>query len=113
MSLIKMTVREIMDLGLWEKVCKYKGYDEWILNEGKIGENDTIEFDTEFKVKDEDDDLDKELTYEIYSIDDLGNSEFEFINTTVAMSEESLVSAIRGIYSEGRYVNKITLGDSE
>jgi len=49
MSLVTMTVKQIMDLGLWDKVCKYKGWDIWILNEGKIDSSEEVEFDTEFK----------------------------------------------------------------
>jgi len=49
MSLVTMTVKQIMDLGLWDKVCEYKGWDVWILNEGKIDSLEEVEFDTEFK----------------------------------------------------------------
>jgi len=44
-----MTVKQIMDLGLWDKVCEYKSWDVWVLNEGKIDSSDEVEFDTEFK----------------------------------------------------------------
>lgn len=50
MSNVKMTVRQIKDLGLWEKVCDYKGINPWGINEGLIDYDDIIEFDTEFKV---------------------------------------------------------------
>ena len=43
-----MTVRQIMNLGLWEKVCEYKEWNPWILNEGRISENDDVTFDDEF-----------------------------------------------------------------
>jgi len=49
MSLVTMTVKQIMDLGLWEKVCDYKGWNLWIVNEGKIDSSEEVEFDTEFK----------------------------------------------------------------
>jgi len=49
MSKVTMTVKQVMDLGLWDKVCEYKGWDVWILNEGKIDSSEEVEFDTEFK----------------------------------------------------------------
>lgn len=49
MSYIQLTVRQIINLGLWNKVCEYKGWNEWILNEGRIDENEMVEFDDEFK----------------------------------------------------------------
>ena len=49
MSKVTMTVKQIMDLRLWDKVCEYKGWDVWILNEGKIDSSEEVEFDTEFK----------------------------------------------------------------
>ncbi|MGJ0846583.1 hypothetical protein ACR77J_07835 [Tissierella praeacuta] len=49
MSKVKMTVRQIMDLGLWNKVCEYKKWDPWILNEGRIDYDEIVEFDSEFK----------------------------------------------------------------
>jgi len=48
MSEVKMTVQQIMDLGLWEKVCEYKGWNIWIVNEGKMQEDEIVEFDTTF-----------------------------------------------------------------
>ena len=48
MSKIKMTVQQIKDLGLWEKVCDYKGIDPRI----SLNTDGTIEFNTEFKDKD-------------------------------------------------------------
>lgn len=44
-----LTVRQIMDLGLWEQVCEYKGWNKWILNEGQIQEDELVTFDSEFK----------------------------------------------------------------
>ncbi|XZN14429.1 hypothetical protein ACSW9O_15290 (plasmid) [Clostridium perfringens] len=49
MSNVKMTVQQIKDLGLWDKVCDYKGINPWSTNEGLINYDDIIEFDTEFK----------------------------------------------------------------
>lgn len=44
-----LTVRQIMDLGLWEKVCEYKGWNEWILNEGRISEDEEVTFNSTFE----------------------------------------------------------------
>lgn len=49
MSKVEMTVRQIMHLGLWDKVCEYKGWNPYCLNEGLIDYDEMIEFDTEFK----------------------------------------------------------------
>lgn len=49
MAKIELTVKQIMNLGLWDKVCEYKGWNTWILNEGQIDENDLVEFDDAFK----------------------------------------------------------------
>ena len=40
-----MTVQQIMDLILWDKVCEHKGWNPWILNE-------VVTFDSEFKKDD-------------------------------------------------------------
>lgn len=48
MSKIKMTVQQIKDLGLWEKVCDYRGVNPKI----NLNTDETIEFDTKFKDKD-------------------------------------------------------------
>lgn len=52
MSIVKMTVRQITDLGLWDKVCEYKGWNPWIKNEGQIDSDEIVEFDSEFKKDD-------------------------------------------------------------
>ena len=57
-----LTVRQIMDLGLWDKVCEYKGINPWALNEGLIAEDEVIEFDSEFKT---DEELENELQSEL------------------------------------------------
>lgn len=44
-----LTVRQIMDLGLWQKVCDYKDWNQYILADGKIDENELVTFDSEFK----------------------------------------------------------------
>ena len=44
-----MTIQQIMDLNLWEKVCKYKGWNPLILTDGQIDESEVVTFDSEFK----------------------------------------------------------------
>lgn len=44
-----LTVKQLIDLNLWDKVREFKGWDEWIFNEGRIGEDDLVTFDSEFK----------------------------------------------------------------
>lgn len=53
MAEITMTVRQIMNLGLWDKVCEYKGWNPWILNEGRIGENESVTFNDTFEKPEE------------------------------------------------------------
>lgn len=49
MTEVTMTVRQIVDLGLWDKVCDYKGWNSWILNEGRIDENEDVTFDSKLR----------------------------------------------------------------
>lgn len=65
MSKVQMAVQQIVDLGLWSKVCEYKGWNEWILNEGKINENEIVTFDSEFKKEETvyDIPIDKEIVF--------------------------------------------------
>ena len=49
MSKVSMTVKQIMELGLWDKVSEYLGINPFALNEGQISINEVLEFDTEFK----------------------------------------------------------------
>lgn len=49
MAKISLTVKQIMNLGIWDKVCEYKKWNPYILNEGLIDENEIVEFDDEFK----------------------------------------------------------------
>lgn len=49
MSKVSLTVKQIMNLGLWDKVCDYKGWNPYCYNEGQIDSNEIVEFDDEFK----------------------------------------------------------------
>lgn len=51
--LVKLTVRSIMNLGLWGRLCEYKGWDKLIVREGLISPDSEVEFDDEFLKKDE------------------------------------------------------------
>ena len=46
MSKISMTLKQILDLGLWDRVCEYKGWMPFEKNNMSI--SDIVEFDTEF-----------------------------------------------------------------
>lgn len=50
--LVKLTVRSIMNLGLWGRLCEYKGWDKLIVREGLISLDSEVEFDDEFLKKD-------------------------------------------------------------
>ena len=41
---VRLTVREVMDNYLWDKVCEMKGYSEWCVNEGLMSSDEEIEF---------------------------------------------------------------------
>lgn len=49
MAEITLTMKQIINLGLWEKVCEYKDWQVWIFNEGQISESELVTFDDEFK----------------------------------------------------------------
>jgi len=54
-----LTVKQIMDLGIWQQVCDYKGWDYWSVNEGRIEENELVEFDSEFKKEEKYEEIDE------------------------------------------------------
>lgn len=41
---MKVTVRELFDLGLWERYCQETGTNEWAVNEGLIGYGEEVEW---------------------------------------------------------------------
>lgn len=45
MAIIKLSVKEIRQRGLWDKVCDYNGWSKTIFDDGEIHELDDIEFD--------------------------------------------------------------------
>lgn len=49
MAIVRLQVRSIMNLGLWDKVCEYKGWNPWIYNEGRVPDDEWVEFDDTFK----------------------------------------------------------------
>jgi hypothetical protein len=89
MGLVKMQVRSIMNLGLWDKVCDYKDWNPYILREGRIDYEDWVEFDDEFK-KQEDD------TY-IYFVYD-GLDEIARIESSDKLKETDVISIGKVFY---------------
>lgn len=71
MAKTELTVRQIMNLGLWDRVCEYKDWNPYILNEGRISEDEIVEFDDEFKKPDKS--LEKTVTKSISSLLDGSN----------------------------------------
>lgn len=53
MAKTELTVRQIMDLGIWEKVCEYNNWSPYILREGLIGEDELVIFDSNFEKHEE------------------------------------------------------------
>lgn len=39
---LNLTVKEVVDRGIWEEVCKLKGINEYVLNEGLMDSEDVI-----------------------------------------------------------------------
>jgi len=39
---IRMTIKELMDRGLWDEYCKLTGTNEWAVNEGLILSSETV-----------------------------------------------------------------------
>ena len=64
MSKVSMTVKQIMELGLWDKVSEYLGINPFALSEGQISNDEVLEFDTEFKKPEKE--LPNEFTGECY-----------------------------------------------
>lgn len=49
----KLTVRELKNLGIFDKVAEYLGIRHYALNEGLMDYDTVLEFDSEFKKEDE------------------------------------------------------------
>lgn len=107
MSIIKMTARQIIDLGLWDRVCEYKGINPYAVNEGLMKDSDIIEFDTEFKKEEP---QEQELCYVIYSYngETYQERDAEYVRIT-KNNQETLRDAIDRIISNGNIVGKIVL----
>jgi len=73
MSKVSMTVKQIVELGLWDKVAEYLGINLYALNEGQISDDEVLTFDTEFKKHQKD--LPREFVGECFI---LRNNEGEF-----------------------------------
>ena len=46
MSIITMTIQQVVDLGLWFKLCEHKGWDVESLKNGRVNYSDEIALDT-------------------------------------------------------------------
>lgn len=40
---IKITARELLDEGLWDRACELKGLDPWCISEGQMSSNEELE----------------------------------------------------------------------
>lgn len=69
MSNIKMTVEQCWDLGLWNKYCEWSGCNPYAINEGQIEKQAIIEFDSEFKKKEKQEDVEIIYGQEYYRKD--------------------------------------------
>jgi len=47
---VKVTVRELMDKGVWDEVCELLGLNPWCVNEGLMDSSEEIEL-TETQAK--------------------------------------------------------------
>lgn len=105
MAEITMTVRQILNLGLWDKVCEYKDWSPWSLNEGKIDEDELVTFDDTFVKAEEEEDstaigafieslyeISKELESYIESSDDRGLTEDALQSIREAITELTLAT---------------------
>lgn len=49
MSKVTLTVQQIINLGLWDRVCEYKGWREDICRDGTVKRDELVDFDDEFR----------------------------------------------------------------
>lgn len=105
MSMVKMTVEQCWDLGLWDKYCEWSGCNPYAINEGQIEKDTIIEFDSEFKKEDN-----QRLTYQIHHYDKNGeNGHCEYLGTTIDKYQNDLLNLVSEIIENGRIINHITL----
>jgi hypothetical protein len=46
-SIIKISIGELIDKGIWSDACNLLGLDEWCVNEGRASLDDTITITSE------------------------------------------------------------------
>ena len=108
MSTASLSVRQIMDLGIWDKVCECNGINPYAINEGLMEYDEIIQFDTEFKKDVEK--VDREVCYMVTSYDKNGNQEdTDMVYTTVSNHKKDLIDAIESITKYGGIVGMIIL----
>lgn len=95
MAKIELTVRQIMNLGIWDKVCEYKGWSPYILNEGRISEDEKVTFDDEFKREEY-----KKAIY-FYRIEDTEESGLDW--DTASLSANNEWDMVMQLSKEGGY----------
>lgn len=39
---VNFTIGQILNKGVWSEFCEYKGWNEWIINEGRADKNETV-----------------------------------------------------------------------
>lgn len=44
---MKLTIREIMDRGLWDEFCEIRGWSVWCVNEGRCDSSEVVELTSE------------------------------------------------------------------
>ncbi|MGU8835710.1 hypothetical protein ACV3UL_15640 [Clostridium perfringens] len=99
MSKVKMTVQQIMDLKLWEKVCEFLNIDEYSVVEGKLNPNDLLEFDSNFEKNIQ---LDNEyVTYEVYFLNSQGEEEFDSLSYPKSEINDRIISYLNSIFKKG------------
>jgi len=108
MSIVKMTVEQCWDLGLWDKYCEYSGCNPYAINEGQIDKDTIIEFDSEFKKEEIRED--KKLLYmiAIYN-ENMEEQDTEYLDTTINNYKEDMQNKINSIIYNNHIIGMIRL----
>lgn len=103
-----LTVRQIIDLGLWEKVCDYKGWSYYILNEGRIMEDELVTFDSEFKKEEREfNDAGNNYVYGLFS--NTGDGDEHLWNLGVCLTEEKAYELWENKLDYGAWIGEIEI----
>lgn len=109
MSIVRMTVKQCRDLGLWYNYCEWSGCNPYAINEGQIDNDDEIEFDSEFKKEEKQED--KKLTYMIITYDmNMENEDTDYLYTTKENYSDDIMKRLNYICTiGGRLISMIRL----